>query len=293
MMRSANFILVAGALLGIGAASAADLPERTPERTYAAVPAALPVSSAYNWTGCYLGGYVGGQHQSRDVNTWDPKSTGGAIPAGTYYNPSAFPTPQNNNDGNFNYDLQPGAIGGGTLGCNWQPLTYLVVGVEGEGGYLKASQSSIVPYSYPTGSDSTSATRVGSWDAALTARLGFAWDRALFYLKGGVAFTAINGSFTDTCTAAPCSPSTLIATGTSHAPFWLAGFGIEYALTNDWSVKGELMVLGLFRSFAVCGLGAGPGAAGSTFCGRYNVEGIDTVKIGVNYHFNAPVIARY
>jgi outer membrane immunogenic protein len=292
IMRIANLIALVGVAVGaifrVSAAGAADLPTGTYNEP-------LPAVAAYNWTGCYLGGYVGGALQSREVNAWDPRSTGGAIPAGTYYDPNALPTPGqafDNEDGNFNYDLKGSVIGGGTVGCNWQGASPLVVGIEGEGGYMKISGSSIVPYSKYTGFDSVSSTTIGDWNAALTGRVGYAWDRVLVYLKGGVGFSEIRSSFIDACSAAPCSPSLITATGSSQQPFWVAGAGVEYAFNREWSIKGEFLTLGLYKSFAVCGAGAGA-AAGSTFCGKYNVEGVYAFKIGVNYYFNAPILAKY
>jgi outer membrane immunogenic protein len=57
-------------------------------------------------------------------------------------------------------------------------------------------------------------------------------------------------------------------------------------------VKGEFLVLGMYKAFAVCGAGAAA-AAGSTFCGKDNIEGVHSFKVGVNYHFNTPIIAKY
>jgi hypothetical protein len=57
-------------------------------------------------------------------------------------------------------------------------------------------------------------------------------------------------------------------------------------------VKGEFLVLGMYKAFAVCGGGAAA-AAGSTFCGKGNIDGVHSFKVGVNYHFNTPIMAKY
>jgi outer membrane immunogenic protein len=287
-----NLIISAGIAAGIilcgGAASAADLP--------AAIPAKAPAAivSTHDWTGCYLGGYTGGARQSREVNAWDPRSTGGAFPAGTFYNPTAIgPTPNAVDIGELNYDFDHGGIAGGTLGCNWQAAVFpVVLGLEGEGGYFKLHGSRIVPYSLVSGGDTIDRTRIGDWSGVLAARLGIGWDRVLFYAKGGVGFTQVTSKTIDTCSIAPCSPSLLIASGSSAQPFWVGGGGAEYAFTNDWSVKAEYLVLGMYKNYQVCGVGAGA-AAGSTFCGHHNIEGAHTLKLGVNYHFNPYVVAKY
>lgn len=269
-------VVAVSAIFGIGAAKAADLPVRTSTEAGAIEPVTL-----YNWTGCYLGGYAGGARQSRQVNAYDPVSTGGVFPAGTTYNPTA----NNAVGGEFNYDFGSGAIGGGTLGCNWQGASPFVFGIEGEGGYMKLSASGVSPYSFGTGSDTVASTEIGDWYAAVTGRIGAARDRVMVYLKGGVGFSNIRSSEIDGCTAAPCSPALLTATGGSSRPFWVAGAGVEYAINTNWSVKGEFLILGMYDKYAVCGSGAAA-AAGSTFCGLHNVEGVRTFKLGLNYYFN-------
>ena len=145
---------------------------------------------------------------------------------------------------------------------------------------MKVSASAVVPYSSGTGSDTIASTRIGDWYAAVTGRFGAAWDRVLVYLKGGVGFSNI----VDRTYHCP-QPGPLTATGSSNQPFWVAGVGVEYAFNNNWSVKGEFLVLGMYQKYAVCGPGAAA-AAGSTFCGLHNIEGVHTFKVGVNYYFN-------
>ena len=55
-------LVAVAALMGAGAASAADMAVKAP--AYKAAPVAT-----YNWTGCYLGGYVGGATPSRSIRT--------------------------------------------------------------------------------------------------------------------------------------------------------------------------------------------------------------------------------
>lgn len=272
-------------LIGLGAASAADMAPR-----YTKAPPA-PVVVAYNWTGCYLGGYVGGATPSRSIRSVDPTSTGGTFPAGTYYN---SPIANAANGGLYNYDLGSSVIGGGTLGCNWQRAgSPFVVGIEGEAGYMRLTGSVIDPYNVPTlGSDTRDSTRIGDWYAAVTGRVGYAWDRLLVYGKGGVGFANISSSVIDTCSTGACGGGLLNTNYSSNQAFWVAGGGVEYAFNPSWSVKGEYLFLGINKTYAVCGPGAAT-AAGSTFCSNHNIEGVHTFKVGVNYHFNSPVVAKY
>ena len=265
---------------GLGAASAADM----------AVKARPAPVAVYNWTGCYVGGYVGGAVQSRSVRSVDPSSTGGVFPAGTYYN---TPVADAVNGGLYNYDVDSNVIGGGTIGCNWQGASNWVFGIEGEGGYMRLTGSVIDPYSVPTlGSDTKDSTRIGDWYASVTGRIGYAWDRVLVYGKAGVGFANISSSIIDTCNTGACGGGLLTANYSSNQAFWVAGGGLEYAFSPSWSVKGEYLFLGIDKTYAVCGPGAAA-AAGSTFCSNHNIEGIHTFKVGVNYHFNSPVVAKY
>lgn len=282
-MNSKLVALLGGALiLGLAtSASAADMAVK-------ARPVAAPV--AYNWSGCYLGGYVGGATQSRDVHATDPISTGGTFPAGTFYN---APNATAANGGLFNYGVGSSVIGGGTLGCNWQGASPWVVGIEGEGGYMSLRGSAVDPYSVVAlGSDTVASTKIGDWYAAVTGRIGYAWDRVLVYGKGGVGFANISSSIIDSCNTGACGGGLLNTNGSSNQAFWVAGGGIEYAFNPNWSVKGEYLFLGIDKTYAVCGPGAAT-AAGSTFCSNHNIEGIHTFKLGVNYHFNSAVVAKY
>jgi outer membrane immunogenic protein len=112
-------------------ASAADL--RMPLK-------APPVAPVFNWTGCYLGGYVGGGFSQRDPLFTDSgnatfRSFSGGVTAGRVEDRHFWSVGSNDS-----------VIGGGTLGCNWQPVgSPFVLGVEGEGGYMRITGSSFDP----------------------------------------------------------------------------------------------------------------------------------------------------
>ena len=123
------------ALTAIGSAVAADMPVRRP---VAAPPAPPP---AFSWTGCYVGGYVGGAWSANDGATFTDQGQNGLGAAGSIAVPpflsfsggaqAARLVPTHS----WNAGLDGSVIGGGTVGCNWQPVgsTY-VLGLEGEIG---------------------------------------------------------------------------------------------------------------------------------------------------------------
>jgi outer membrane immunogenic protein len=274
-----KILLSSVALFAIaGAAAAADLPARMPVK---APPVFAP---AFSWTGCYIGGYVGGafanrQDNDNDVVAQDPTSVRG------FYN---APTANLANGGLYGYDLDSSVIGGGTVGCNWQPMgSPFVLGVEGEGGYMKLEGSVIDPYSVPLyGGDTVDTTTIGSWYGAITGRAGFAIDRVLLYVKGGVGATKLESSVVDPCATGICGTALLNATFSDTRAFWVGGGGIEWAFDMNWSVKAEYLFLGLSEDYAACGPGGGTGA-GVTWCSSHSVDGVHTAKVGVNYRFGA------
>jgi outer membrane immunogenic protein len=62
--------------------------------------------------------------------------------------------------------------------------------------------------------------------------LGAAWDRSLFYVKGGGAF-AHDKFFTTTVALNPAQTATDTRWG------WMVGAGWEYAFAPNWSAKIE------------------------------------------------------
>src|SRR5476651_2502193 len=77
-VRNSKSIIFAAlsAVIGIGAASAADLP-----RPYTKAPAMAPMVST--WTGCYVGGNVGAGWQRTSATDVDPSNAGAFSDAGT------------------------------------------------------------------------------------------------------------------------------------------------------------------------------------------------------------------
>src|SRR5919201_4921536 len=154
LMR-AGIALVAFGLAGH--VNAADLGIRQPYRAPPVVPPIIPL---YNWTGCHIGGHVGGGWGEKIVSA--PALAPGISVAG---------------DTN-------GFLGGGQLGCDYQFASNLVIGLEGDG-----SAADITGEINATvlGISGTAHART-DWIASATARLGFAWDRWLIYVKGGATW---------------------------------------------------------------------------------------------------------
>jgi outer membrane immunogenic protein len=254
---------------------------------------ALPGSPGSNWTGCYAGGYAGLAWSRGPVDTFDPSTNGqqvfGPPPflQTTFYDSSAGesakPAP-------YSYNLPASGMGGGTLGCNWQPASSrLVWGVEAEAGVMRLSTTVNNEYNLAFGfNDTTDSTTIGNWYGAIAGRLGYSVADIMFYLKGGVGFTQMSGESLDLCTTTggTCSSQALIARGSRNAAFFVVGGGAEWAFVRDWSVKAEYLYLGLDTSFNTCGPGFGRlFLPNLNFCSKHDIGGIHTAKIGVNYKF--------
>jgi outer membrane immunogenic protein len=107
----------------VGAAGAADL--RRPAPPPPAPPP--PAPAAFNWSGCYIGGYVGGAWAENDPTFTDLGNSnfrsysGGFVPGRLEASHSWTVGPDSS------------VIGGGTLGCNWQPVgSPFVIGIPTE-----------------------------------------------------------------------------------------------------------------------------------------------------------------
>ena len=262
-MRHPNLIVSAalamGAMLGLGAASAADLPART----YTKAP--MVVATAYDWTGFYIGVHGGGD--------WFDKN---------WY----IPVTPNTCGGICGVDVGSHSASswlvGGQAGYNYQAGRW-VLGVEGQASWtdLKASNGNLLIPTLIVNSSKTSAL------GTLAGRVGYAFDRFMIFGKAGGAW-AHDKFWT---TAGPASPvaGTIIQSTDSDRFGWMLGIGAEYAFAANWSVKIEYdyMDFGRHRETVQPVL---LGAASFEYDIRQRV---DLVKAGINYRFGGPVVARY
>jgi outer membrane immunogenic protein len=260
-MKNKGYIplLAAGAVVamcGANVAVAADLSRPPPP-----VKAPPFVPPPFTWTGFYLGGNLGfawAQHTVTD----------------SIYGLS-FDTARK--------DL---FIGGGQVGFNYQ-AGWFVGGVEGDfDGVANNGYTNSIGTIVPAVGDPIAVTSKHRWIATLAARLGMAANNWLFYGKVGGAWADNRFTVADVATGAS------INIGSNTRSGWLAGAGIEWAITNNWTVKLEYDYLGLgSRSFTIpVGAPLSPLLIGDAFTGNRNVQ---EVKVGFNYlfHWGAPLAA--
>ena len=233
--------LAAVTVIDVGAGHAADLPAKAP----------VKVVAPYSWTGCYVGGYVGWAA----ANQWTSTDLNGFAPGGV---------------SQWDFSLGNEGIGGGTLGCNWQANNWLVVGVEGEGGFLHVEGSGPQPLIGGGLGTVSDTAKIGNGYGLVAGRVGAAFDRLLLYTKLGVAFFDSAATVTDTSTPG------FVATGSKfQSPFTVGGGG-EYAIYDHWTGKFEYMFVDRGSAFNACG---------GSFCFKQDPSTTHIVKIGLNYKF--------
>ncbi|HXT05797.1 MAG TPA: outer membrane beta-barrel protein [Roseiarcus sp.] len=132
------------------------------------------------------------------------------------------------NTSNTNFASPNGGLVGGTLGYNWQ-MGQLVYGVEGDIGYAFTNTSNQFSNALVSGSNSYRT----NWMTTERLRLGYAVDRALFYVTGGYAGVDTKGTVGGSAGG--------LFTQESWRNGGVVGGGIEYAFTNNISAKAEYL----------------------------------------------------
>lgn len=261
-MKNTISVLAVVAALAAGSAHAADLPSRKEAPVFIPPP-------VFSWTGVYVGLNLGGGwiSQSRDNNNW----------GGLGWN-------NNNNNGS-----NAGVVGGLQIGYNYQLSPLFVVGLETD-----FQGTSIGSGNNGNNWWSNSGDRVSvPWFGTVRGRVGLALldSRLLIYGTGGFAYGEVHR---------PVLLGWWGNNGDNIRSGWTAGGGIEYAFLPNWSAKIEYLYTELSDNNANnnnnwAGIGGGGGWGWNV--GNRRQTQINTVRAGVNYHFNlftpAPVIARY
>lgn len=211
---------------------------------------ALAGPPTFNWSGFYIGANVGAAWAHSNV------SNGPLL------------GPANLLRGTGSYDANgTSLIGGAQAGYNWQ-MSNFVYGLEGDLSF--GSQTQSVSVNAALG-QSTFNARFSSL-ATIRGRLGLAFDRALVYATGGIAFANLKDEVGNTTIPFTAGPNTA-RTG------WAAGGGVEYALTEHWTAKAEYLHAGFASrtvNFTVFG---------ATNYSLVFKDSLDIGRIGINYKF--------
>ena len=160
----------------------------------------------------------------------------------------------NSTTGDFNLS---GAVAGGTLGYNMQ-MGSVVFGLETDFDWSNIKGST-------TTNCATICETRNDWLGTARGRVGYAFDRFLPYVGGGLAYGRVKGNMTG-------------AGNFSKTQFgWTAGGGLEYAFANNWTAKVEYLYvdLGKVNCDAAC-------SGGNPFDVTFTSH---LVRGGVNFKF--------
>jgi outer membrane immunogenic protein len=270
-----HFLLASvGAIALTGSAFAADL----------ALPP--PPAPIFTWTGSYIGGQIGYAWGSGNLNYtgFDPR-TGLAFTTGLGGSSS-------------------GVIGGAHVGYNYQ-FNQWVVGLEGSVDGTSISNTVVGTFPAFGGSTITASTNANI-QGSFRGRAGIAWDRALIYATGGVAL----GGFTTDYTFTGNNNGNHNINGgnvfygsnsfSNTRVGWTVGGGIDYAVTNNWSIFAEYRYTNWGtvgnQGLAAAGFQTVPNLTNAFINSNHSINQ-NQVQVGFSYKFDmyvpAPVIAKY
>ena len=258
----------------MNAESAADLPVKTS-------PPAPADPAPYNWTGFYVGG--NGGYEWTDPKSFPLTATQNVAPlagAGplTWQADGIYPLTSNLG--------QSGAIGGLQAGYNWQSSSW-VTGVEADFDYSSASRSWPTAACCSVGAlgATTNISRRLDALATLRARFGFAADRSLFYVTGGVAVGESALGYAAAATNVLGNVGSAFSSTTVWQAGWTLGGGIEYAPWQHWSVKAEYLYFDLGSQSTMIASNV-PAIPGESWTATATVKNNgQVVRAGVNYKF--------
>jgi outer membrane immunogenic protein len=263
------------ALAAVSPAGAADVPA-APTNKASAPPA--PV-----WTGLYVGANVGYGWGGRTDLSGTPniaiEFTSGVLPTLLTPNPKGW-------------------LGGGQLGYNWQFAPLSVAGLEADftaAGIKGTASVSPVVAGFPDLFTTTTSSSI-KWFGTVRARLGYLpADSVVVYVTGGFAYGEAQMSFstTELTFGGDCSFGLRCANGSmsSVKVGWAAGAGVEGMFAPNWTARAEYLRVDLGTQSITAPTNALPPGIVTLTASRTLVENI--FRVGLNYRFGGPVVAKY
>jgi outer membrane immunogenic protein len=186
-------------------------------------------STLVDWSGLYVGGDLGGSWRSYEFGD-SPEVF--AFSGRTVLFPG------------FTEGSGSSFLAGGRIGYD-QQIGMIVVGLEGGADWVSSkrvskTQQKLVPESFfpPPMDVVTSNHSAAESDLikVIDARVGFAWQRFLFYADGGVAFTDITVRANDSFIVPGCCGELGVGGDSKAVGGWTGGGGVEWLITSAVSV---------------------------------------------------------
>ena len=253
-------ILTALALAALGGtALAADLPSRKG-------PVYAPIAPIFTWTGFYAGVNAGAVFTENKIRTSGtaPFTIGNVL---AERRPSAI-----SND-------ETGFIGGAQIGYNYQ-IGNVVLGVETDIQYTDiSSRTSRVGTSNANSVFSQDLDYLGT----VRLRAGYAFDRVMVYATGGLAYGDVSNRATFFNAVSPGQVD-YVGSKSDVKVGYTVGGGVEYAFTNNLSLKAEYLYYDLGKQNVAVNQINNALLPGSYVSRMENTGHI--VRAGLNYRFN-------
>ncbi|MCA0433949.1 MAG: porin family protein [Proteobacteria bacterium] len=247
---------------------------------YAADDVNVP-SASFDWSGPYAGASTGfgwtsgeGKHYCYDD-------------LGEYNGPFCQRMP----DGTDDIAPATGAMFGGQVGYNWQ-RDKLVIGAEADISAAAIAGSHTIDGPFPFVADGYPAAEPAGvyepkseidWMGTVRARVGLSvTDRMLLFATGGLAYARVSAS---TFYTSPLTSTTYEGSDSGMQFGWTVGGGVEYAVSERWSLKLE----GLYYDLGAVDV-VGTEAPltfppdGFEHNSKFQMTG-GIVRVGVNFHF--------
>jgi len=241
-----NIILASVSVLALtGVAAAADLPSRKAPEAYA------PAPLAYSWTGFYVGAQIG--------HGWGHDTADSFGPTWVFLAKNTLKI--------------KGPVGGIHAGYNLQSGS-IVYGLEADLEIANIRGS--------TGDTAVDGgvLRLGT-QGTLRGRLGYAFDRTLLYVTGGLAVGDTHINYMRNGRGLQENVSK------THVG-WTLGAGVEYALSNNWTARAE---------YRYTDFGTKTDTLAVSYPGFHakNHYTDQAVRLGLSYKFGGPsaVVAKY
>ena len=160
---------------------------------------------------------------------------------------------------------------------NWQ-LQNWVVGLETDfqGSDIHRSGSLSSPGGIGLVPTASAASSQLDWFGTFRGRVGVTWNQVLLYGTGGLAYGRVEDSATVATVPAPP-----LGTGSSSTTRvgWAAGAGVEWALSNAWSVKAEYLHVDLGATTSHVTFATSP----TDFLDYRFAHNYDIARVGVNF----------
>jgi outer membrane immunogenic protein len=179
----------------------------------------------FSWSGIYVGGELGGGWADTHWLTNHVRSVG-TCAASPGFKLQCDPVDQTSSS----------FVGGGQVGARWQS-GHLVFGLEVSAGDAHFHVRSLdVNAPFVATSTLNNETDVRTLFSS-NLQLGYAWDRTLWYVKGGYAGADLRQN--TIATPIPANGTSNFAPVSQWANGWTIGSGLEYALIRNISVGVE------------------------------------------------------